>query len=49
MLKHAGEDNGVVIKYGRNMQSLTRDETTSGTYNAIMPYVTYSPRRITTT
>ena len=43
MLKHAGEDNGVVIKYGRNMQSLTRDETTSGTYNAIMPYVTYSP------
>lgn len=43
MLKHAGQDNGVVIKYGRNMQSITRDETTSGTYNAIMPYVTYSP------
>lgn len=40
MLKHAGQDNGVVIKYGRNMQSITRDETTSGTYNAIMPYVT---------
>lgn len=43
MLKHAGQDNGIVIKYGRNMQSITRDETTSGTYNAIMPYVTYSP------
>lgn len=43
MLKHAGQDNGLVIKYGRNMQSITRDETTSGTYNAIMPYVTYSP------
>ncbi len=46
MLKHAGEDNGVVIKYGRNMQSITRDETTSGTYNAIMPYATYSPEEL---
>lgn len=42
LLKHAGVDNNVVIKYGRNMQSITRDETTSGTYNAIMPYVTLS-------
>lgn len=42
LLKHAGVDNNVVIKYGRNMQSITRDETTSGMYNAIMPYVTLS-------
>lgn len=42
LLKHAGVDNNLVIKYGRNMQSITRDETTSGTYNAIMPYVTLS-------
>ena len=42
LLKHAGRDNDLVIKYGRNMQSITRDETTSGTYNAIMPYVTLS-------
>ena len=42
LLKHAGTDNDLVIKYGRNMQSITRDETTSGTYNAIMPYVTLS-------
>ena len=42
LLKHAGQDNGITIKYGRNMQSITRDETTSGTYNAIMPYVTTS-------
>lgn len=42
LLKHAGVDNNVVIKYGRNMRSITRDETTSGTYNAIMPYVTLS-------
>lgn len=46
MLQHAGEDNGIVIKYGRNMQSITRDETTSDTYNAIMPYVTYSPEEM---
>lgn len=42
LLKHAGQDNGITIKYGRNMQSITRDETTSDTYNAIMPYVTIS-------
>lgn len=42
LLKHAGQDNGITIKYGRNMQSITRDETTSDTYNAIMPYVTTS-------
>lgn len=47
LLKHAGVDNNLVIKYGRNMQSITRDETTSGTYNAIMPYVTLSSNEAT--
>lgn len=46
ILKHAGEDNGVVIKYGCNMQSLIRDETASGTCNTIMFYVTYSPEKL---
>ena len=40
LLKHAGQDNNLVIKYGRNMESFSRDDTTSDTYNAIMPYVT---------
>lgn len=43
LLKHAGQDSGIIIKYGRNMLSAVEDHTTDSTYNAIMPYASYTP------
>lgn len=43
LLKHAGHDSGIIIKYGRNMLSAVEDHTTDSTYNAIMPYASYTP------
>jgi phage minor structural protein len=46
ILKRAGKDTGLVIKYGKNMTGLTEDNTTESTYNAIVPYATYTPTEV---
>lgn len=35
---HRGEDNGVSIRYGKNLTELLRDTDTDGRYSAVMPY-----------
>lgn len=43
ILKRAGTDTGMVIKYGKNLTQFSEDNTTEATYNAIVPYATYTP------
>lgn len=38
-----GRNTGKVIKYSRNLQTLTHDVNVSSTYTAIFPYATYQP------
>ncbi|WP_297818499.1 phage tail spike protein [uncultured Lactobacillus sp.] len=47
LLQHAGQDTGLVVKYGRRLKSLNQDTNVDNTYNAIFPYATYSPDTIT--
>lgn len=35
---HRGEDNGVSIRYGKNLTELLRDTDTDGRYSAVMPF-----------
>lgn len=35
-----GADNGVTIRYGKNLADIERDKDLSGTYNAVAPYWT---------
>ena len=36
---HRGSDNGVVIRYGKNLTSVQQDENIESTYTAVYPYV----------
>ena len=36
---HRGSDNGVVIRYGKNLTSVQQDENIENTYTAVYPYV----------
>jgi hypothetical protein len=49
LLQHGGDDTHVVVKYGRNIQTIEQDEQIDKTYTAIMPYATYTPDSTTTT
>ena len=43
LLQHGGQDTHIVVKYGRNVQTIEQDEAIDKTYTAIMPYATYTP------
>lgn len=34
----AGSDNGVTIRYGKNLMDITEEKTYNGTYSAVMPF-----------
>ena len=36
--QHRGQDNGVTIRYGKNLTDLKNDTSTENTYTAIVPY-----------
>lgn len=38
IMEHRGSDNGIVVEYGRNMISMTNDDTMSGVITGICPY-----------
>lgn len=38
--QHRGDDTGVVIRYGKNLSTLTQELDDSGTYSAVVPYWT---------
>lgn len=38
LLQNRGQDNGVTIRYGKNLTSLEQDENCSEMYTAVMPY-----------
>ena len=38
VMEHRGSDNGIVVEYGRNMISMTNDDTMSGVITGICPY-----------
>ena len=40
LLSSRGSDNGVTIRYGKNLTSLEQDENCSNMYTAVMPYWT---------
>lgn len=40
LLANRGQDNGVTIRYGKNLTSLEQDENCSNMYTAVMPYWT---------
>ena len=39
LLTHRGTDNGVKIKYGKNLTDITQDETNENVYTHVIPYV----------
>lgn len=41
--QQVGRDTGLVIKYGRNLQTLQQDQEIENTYTAVRPYATYTP------
>ncbi|KRL10726.1 phage tail spike protein [Schleiferilactobacillus perolens] len=43
LLQHGGRDTHMVVKYGRNIQTIEQDEAIDQTYTAIMPFATYTP------
>lgn len=43
--EQAGKDTGVVVRYGRNIQSIQQDKNIDSTYNGIYPYATYNASR----
>lgn len=48
LLQNGGRDTHIVVKYGRNVQTIEQDEAIDKTYTAIMPYATYTPEPTTT-
>lgn len=38
---HRGQDNGVIVEYGKNITQLVDDFSTEDVYSAILPYATY--------
>lgn len=40
--QHAGDQTGLIIKYGRDIKTLAQDDNIANTYNAIFPYATYT-------
>lgn len=38
LYQHRGSDNGVVIRYGKNLSDMTREYSKLGVYNAVVPY-----------
>lgn len=47
--KQAGEANGVVINYGKNLQTITDDTNLDGVYTAIFPFAKYQPGNVKAT
>lgn len=45
-LKQAGRKIGIPIKYGSNLQTFSEDNTVDSTYNALVPYATYTPDEV---
>lgn len=39
LLAHRGNDNGVTLRYGKNITDLSQEENIENTYTAIQPYV----------
>lgn len=46
LLNQAGRDTGIVIKYGRRLKTLEQERNIQNTYNAILPYATYTPNTV---
>lgn len=44
---HRGQDNGVTIRYGKNLSEITNTVDKSGTYNAIAPFWTNGNTTVT--
>lgn len=44
--QHAGKHTGIIIKWGQNLTSLSKNVSVDGTYNAIMPYATFTPNEV---
>lgn len=41
--QNGGRNTGIVIKYGRDLKTITQDTNIANTYTAIFPYATYEP------
>lgn len=41
--QNGGSNTGLVIKYGRDLKTITQDTNIANTYTAIFPYATYTP------
>lgn len=46
LLNQAGRDTGIIIKYGRRLKTLEQERNIQNTYNAILPYATYTPNTV---
>lgn len=45
-LQHAGRTLTIPIRYGENMVTFAEDNTTDSTYNALVPYATFTPNEV---
>lgn len=43
LLTNRGSDNGVVIRYGKNLTDITQEENNSDVYTGVYPYAVYTP------